>query len=364
MARLPLACCTALLCGACATLPPNVAREPSYALADPEGTALGQAFLPEVVAQPGKSGFMPVVAGANAYLLRAAMAGLAEHTLDLQYYIWEDDLTGRMMLHDVMRAAGRGVRVRLLLDDVHAEGETGLFSRIDAHPRIEVRLFNPFERRDARMVGWLLDGARLNHRMHNKVMIADNAIAITGGRNIGDHYFAVDALSNFRDLDLLAIGPVVQDLSSMFDLYWNSGWSYPIVTIEPNGYTEDDARRLASELRREMHRPTLPFAVDGSDDAMRERLLSRRDAFSWGRARTIFDNPMKPEGDHLDGRGVAEFLTDTFDRVQRELLIETAYFIPGGRGVDRLASLVDRGVEVIVLTNSLATNDVLAAHAG
>ncbi len=351
-----------LLCAACASLPPNTAREPSYALANPENTALGQAFLPLLVAHPGESGFVPVVAGANAYLLRAAMAGLAGHTLDLQYYIWEDDLTGRLMLRDVMRAAERGVRVRLLLDDVHTEGETVVFSLVDAHPLIEVRLFNPFAHRDARMLGWLLEGARLNHRMHNKVMIADNAVAITGGRNIGDHYFAVDEQSNFRDLDLLAVGPVVQDLSSMFDLYWNSGWSYPVSTVDPNRYTEADARRLAAGLDGTAQRRT-PFPLDPDTGAMRDRLLSWRDNFSWGRARVIFDDPDRP-GDAIEGDGVAESLFDTMNGASRELLIETAYFIPTTRGVERLAALVGRGVDVAVLTNSLATNDVLAAHAG
>lgn len=362
--RVALAFCAALSCAACASLPPNIHREASYALADPENTALGQAFLSDVVVHAGRSGFVPIVAGANAYRLRAAMAGLARHTLDLQYYIWEDDLTGRMMLRDVMKAAERGVRVRLLLDDVHTEGETVVFSRVDRHPMIEVRLFNPFARRDARMIGWLLDGARLNHRMHNKVMVADNAIAVTGGRNIGDHYFAVDELSNFRDLDLLAVGPVVQDLSSMFDLYWNSGWSYPVSVIDPNTYTKADARQLADELHSMLQQREPPFTLDRNADAMRARLASYRNDFSWGRAYTIFDDPAKLEGDHVAGRGVAEVLFDTLDEVERELLIETAYFIPGERGVERLGKLVDRGVDVTVLTNSLATNDVLAAHAG
>lgn len=353
-----------LLCGACSVLPPNAAREPSFAFVRPEATALGTAFTPQLDAHPGESGFVPVLAGVNAFLLRAAMAGLAEHTLDLQYYIWEDDLTGRLMLREALHAAERGVRVRLLLDDTTSGHATDIFALADAHPRVEVRVFNPFAQRgDDRVAGWVLDGARLNHRMHNKLMVADNAVAITGGRNIGNHYFAVDESLNFRDLDLLAVGPIVQELSSMFDLYWNSEWAYPIGVIDRNHYTADDAQDLARRLRVEARDARLPFPLDDSAPRMRERLLSFRPQLAWGKAFAIFDVPARVGGEDAM-RGVADVLFDSAEGVHRELLIETAYFIPGNTGVDLLRSLVMRGVDVTVLTNSLATNDVAAAHAG
>lgn len=360
----PAVAAALLLCGACSTLPPNVAREPSFAFAKPEATALGMAFEAQVNAHPGESGFVPVLAGANAFLLRAAMAGLAEHTLDLQYYIWEDDLTGRLMLLEALRAADRGVRVRLLLDDTTTGHDTDIFARADAHPRIEVRLFNPFVRRDARATDWVLDGARLNHRMHNKLMVTDNAVAITGGRNIGNHYFAVDEVSNFRDLDLLAAGPIVQDLSSMFDLYWNSEWSYPVGVIDRNRYTAIDAQELARDLRAVVADVELPFPLDHDTARMRERLLSFRPQLAWGSAYAVFDSPARVDGEDASMRGVADVLFDSVEGVHDELLIETAYFIPGEAGVRLLGEHVAQGVNVTVLTNSLATNDVVAAHAG
>lgn len=354
---------TALLACSCSTLPENVEREPSFALEDSMGTLLGGEFAAAAAAaHPGESGFLPVLAGRNAYLLRAAMSGLAERTLDLQYYIWADDLSGWMMLRELMSAADRGVRVRLLLDDTGAAGE--LFTRVDAHPGIEVRMFNPFGRRDARAADWLLDGARLNHRMHNKVMIADNAVAITGGRNIGNHYFAIDEASNFRDLDLLAAGPVVPELSSMFDLYWNSEWAYPLAAIENNGYTAGDATRFAGELDRRIQEAGLPFRLDADAPAMQARLESAYARFAWGPAYAVFDSPARVEGRDGAVRGVAEVLFDTIDGVHEELLIETAYLVPGDTGVEILGSLAERGVDITILTNSLATNDVLAAHAG
>lgn len=354
----------ALMCCSCSMLPANVEREPSFALANPRVTSLGEAFAKDIAAHPGESGFLPVLAGANAYLLRAAMAGLAERTLDLQYYLWADDTSGRMMLGDVLRAADRGVRVRLLLDDIHTDGEIVTFAQVDAHPNIEVRLFNPFGRRSARVADWLLDGARLNHRMHNKAMIADNAVAIAGGRNIGNHYFAIDEVSNFRDLDLLAIGPIVQDLSSMFDLYWNSEWSYPLTAIEGEEHSAHDAVELGARLDRWMRVATMPFTLDHDAHAMRARLFTAREKLSWGQGEAVFDSPARVDGTDKAVRGVADVLFDTVDGVRRELLIETAYFVPGERGVARLGGLVERGVDVTVLTNSLATNDVLAAHAG
>ncbi|HEX6927929.1 MAG TPA: phospholipase D family protein [Gammaproteobacteria bacterium] len=347
----------------CASLPEQVLREPSFAFGAPATTALGRRFSGDIAAHPGESGFVPVVAGANALLLRLAFAGLAEKTLDLQYYIWNDDLTGRLLLREVMRAAERGVRVRLLLDDNHTGGETRLFGIVDAHPMIEVRLFNPFANRDIRIAGWVLEGARLNHRMHNKVMISDNALAISGGRNIGDHYFAVDELSNFRDLDLLAAGPITQDLSEMFDAYWNSDASYPIAAVTRKSRPASDAQALLEFLDGWFGaQAALPFALDADAGEMRGRIESFREDFHWGQAYTVFDSPARVSGDA--GSRVAEFLFSTTDGVARELLIETAYFIPGESGVTILGELVARGVEVSVLTNSLATNDVAAAHAG
>lgn len=345
---------------ACSTLPAQVVRVPSQALEAPRTTSLGRQFRPD---DGGNSGFLPLLSGSRAWQVRAAMSGLAERTLDLQYYIWEDDVTGRLLLHEVLHAAERGVRVRILLDDVHTEGETDMFHVVDAHPNVQVRLFNPFPRNEVRLSGLLLEGSHLNRRMHNKVMIADNAIAVTGGRNIGDHYFAVDESTNFRDLDLVAAGPVVGRLSFMFDTYWNSRWAYPIEALGDESHSPQRAARYRQFLENLVRQPGQhPFEPHESRSA-RTGLLDRVQAnLVHGEARVVFDEPEKVSGrgDHA----VAEMLFDATSGVQRELLIETAYFIPGDSGVEILASLVERGVSVKVLTNSLATNDIKAAHAG
>lgn len=343
---------------ACATLPADVDRRPSQALP----TAAGPLAVIFDRAAERTSGFELLPAGSDAFTLRRALARLATATLDLQYYIWEDDLTGRALLLDVMRAAERGVRVRLLIDDMHTEGASDLFAVVGAHPQIEVRLFNPFPRNRIRMTGLLIEGAHLNHRMHNKALIADNAVAITGGRNIGDHYFAVDESMNFRDLDLLAAGPVVRDLSEMFDAYWNSRWAYPVDALQEAHYTAADAHAhrefLAGWLDAQSE---FPFPAPDASSA-RERLRTIAAGLLPGNARAVFDSPAKVEGD--GGLNVAALLFDTADGAARELLIETAYLVPGASGVDILGSLVERGVTVKILTNSLATNDIVAAHAG
>lgn len=362
MSRAIFIFCVFALVPACQGLPANVERQPSHALPETTTTPLGKAFAAEVARHEGASGFLPVVSGTQAWLLRAAFTGLAARTLDLQYYLWEDDITGRMLLRDVMSAAARGVRVRVLLDDVHTEGKIDTFGILDAFPGIEVRIFNPFANRDLRSLDFATRGLQLNHRMHNKLMVVDNALAISGGRNIGDHYFAVDEETNFRDLDLLAAGPVVRDLSDMFDAYWNSEWSYPIAVLSDKRYTPDDARGLENFLDNWISsQSTLPFTLDADRAAMAARLQGLQGNLAWGPARVIYDSPGK-----VAGKGtprVAEFLFDTTDGASRELLIETAYFIPGDSGAAILESLVERGIDVRVLTNSLATNDILPAHA-
>lgn len=326
----------------------------------PQRTTLGKLFPPD---GSGQSRFLPLLAGSRAFHVRSGMTALAERTLDMQYYIWEDDTTGRMLLHDVLHAAERGVRVRLLLDDVHTEGSTDVFAIIDAHPNIQVRLFNPFPRNEIRLSGLLLEGLHLNRRMHNKVMIADNALAVTGGRNIGDHYFAVDKSANFRDLDVLVAGPAIGRLSDMFDAYWNSRWSWPVAALGDDAFASGDAADYFHFLETWLNSADeLPFAAHLDRERRLARIRGLRDEFIPGDATVVYDEPEKVAG-HVEP-AVAAMLFDVASEIRNELLIETAYFIPGDSGVSILASLVKRGVDVKVLTNSLATNDILAAHAG
>ncbi len=227
---LSLLCC--LLLSACATsVPRDYERIDSRAFEQPENTRLGRFFGPELAAHPGKSGIILVPTGEWGFRARAGLANAAEQTLDVQYYIWEADTVGKVLVERLLRAADRGVRVRMLLDHFTVSDVDFKFAQVDQHPNIEIRLFNPYAKRTFRNFEFLTNFSRLNHRMHNKAFIVDNAMAIVGGRNIGDNYFGVDAATNFRDLDLALAGPVVQEVSRSFDEYWNSDLVVPVSAI-------------------------------------------------------------------------------------------------------------------------------------
>ena len=238
------ACWSFLLIGfllaGCATVPKEYPRNPSTAFTGYTTTSLGRLFEEAATQHPGESGFSIIRDGRWAFTARVALTELAEKSLDLQYYIWEQDETGRILAERLVRAADRGVRVRLLVDDINLSGRDAPIAALDAHPNIEIRIFNPFANRGARLFDFAIDLGRVNHRMHNKIMVADNAVAIVGGRNIGNHYFEVATDANFRDLDIAAAGPVVRDISGVFDHFWNSDWAVPISALVDRPYTDSD----------------------------------------------------------------------------------------------------------------------------
>lgn len=350
--------CLLLLMAACGTLPERKPLGGDAAEALPPRAGDRLAVL---AGEAQVSGFVPLVSGADAYDARVALIGLAERSLDIQYYMWADDLTARALLLEVLAAADRGVRVRLLLDDMH----TGLqlpFAVVDRHPRIEVRVFNPFGWRKARLMEWFVEGVRLNRRMHNKVVIADNALAITGGRNIADHYFAADVRSNFRDFDLLATGPIVRAMSVSFDDYWQSRWSYPIAWLD-EAPAEATPAALAADLEAWIaEKPPFPFMRKPARQDLTARLQGFLDRQFVAPAVLLYDSPDKVAG--LGNPGVAAYIFDSARDVEREFLMEISYLIPGDEGVAMLAERVQAGVRVAALTNSLATNDITPAHSG
>ena len=352
-----------LLLTGCASLPENYPRAESTAFADHESTEIGSYFAKTAAKHPGKSGFGIIRYGRPAFTARVAMSDLAEETLDVQYYIWEADATGRILIDRLVRAADRGVRVRLLLDDINIKGRDAYVAALDTHPNIEIRMFNPFANRETPGLGFLSDFNRVNHRMHNKLMVMDNALALIGGRNIGNHYFDVADDANFRDLDIAAGGPVVPEISSVFDRFWNGKWSYPIGALLDRTYTEADMRATVAKLREHMALDDYPHPLDQDVATLKSELRGLFDDFIWAPGQIVWDDP-----DSLEREGATsemiEALVRRLDRVDEELLIESAYFVMRGPGVEKLAGLVDNGVRVRVLTNSLASNDVLAAHAG
>lgn len=355
-------CVMAALAG-CTGLPADVERPVSTAYAPALASPIGRALESAAREHPGLSGFSLLTGGEEALVVRHDLTLLAARGIDIQYYIWEGDTSGRLMAAALLAAAERGVRVRVLIDDIHTKGRDFNLAALDAHPNIEIRTFNPFARRDARNLNLVTDFARLNHRMHNKAFIVDGAVAIVGGRNIGDDYFGLNRQVNFRDIDVLAGGPVAVEISSSFDQYWNSEWAIPVGALaeevpgpERAAAIRADLAAWAASLR------DFPYRLAQTADEAEHALRAALGPLVWGAATVVYDTPAKTGGN--GERGVAEGLRPEIVALQKELLIEVAYFIATEPGVALLGDLVDRGVRVRILTNSLATNDLVPGHAG
>ncbi|MEJ2532329.1 MAG: phospholipase D family protein [Halioglobus sp.] len=358
----------AVLAGACASLPDvqEVARTPSYALSDPGGTRLQESLQPLLDSHPGQSGFLTLPIGEEAFIARLRLVEAAQKTLDVQYYIWHEDLTGAVLHHQVLAAADRGVRVRILQDDLNTAGMDPTLRMLDAHENIEVRLFNPFANRELRADDMVTDTQRINHRMHNKTLTADAIATVFGGRNIGDEYFAANTEVIFGDMDVLAVGPIAGEVSSQFDLYWNSEWAYPIASLFQNETVageELSAFRKRSDEQMASARQSRYAEALGAFALLREDNIANLD-FAWSDWVLAYDSPSKVDATEVSAEThLAPKLLEGLAGVQRDLLIVSPYFVPGEKFTDFLISLVDRGVRVRILTNSLLSNDVAAVHA-
>jgi len=354
-----------LTLGGCASLPGNVARDESHAFQDTATTTLGVQNEAELQAHPDQSAFRPMGSGVDAFLARIVLAEMAQRSLDAQYYIWHDDLTGRLFANALLRAADRGVRVRVLLDDVGSKANDAVLLILDSHPNIEIRLFNPVASRTFRGLGLLSDFSRTNRRMHNKAFVADNQVAILGGRNIGDEYFEAASDVAFGDLDVLTSGPIVGKVSKAFDQFWNGPWSYPIAALNSQSVGSDQLIALRAELAAYVQANRDSPYVTHAGRRLAEELASGRYDYYWGKATLLYDDPSKISRtpDATEGRLLPQF-SGIGKRTQQELLIVSPYFIPGKEGVDWLREQAARGVRVTILTNSLAATDVGAVHSG
>ncbi|MCU7842992.1 MAG: phospholipase D family protein [Candidatus Thiodiazotropha sp. (ex Monitilora ramsayi)] len=350
----------------CGSLPKDYAKSPSHALSDTHDTRLASSVIPLISQHFDKSGFYPLGSGLDAFIARVALIDAAERSLDLQYYIWHVDDTGLILIQRIIAAADRGVRVRLLLDDLDTAGKEIGLQTLNTHPNIEVRLFNPFVYRQARLFDFVTDLKRINRRMHNKSLTADNQITIIGGRNIGNEYFEAAGEAVFADLDVLSIGKVVKQVSSAFDLYWNSDWSFPVSAFVDGPVVESEFQIVREYLDRQLRQ------LSGSDFAvaLRKADFSQRlhrgelDIF-WGSARLVYDAPEKILAETVsDETHIGPQMFSYIDQVEDELIVITPYFVPNDRLVNYFGRLVSRGVRVRILTNSLASNDVTLVHAG
>ncbi len=355
-----------LAASGCASLPPNDDRSESLALRDTDETFLGLAAARHQSGHPDQSGFHLLASGLDAFVARAVMARNAESSIDAQYYLFHGDLVGRLFIDLLLKAADRGVRVRLLVDDMAiSSGDIGA-AVLDAHPNFEVRIFNPFGRNVSRLSQYVTRFGSVTRRMHNKSFTVDNQATIIGGRNIGNEYFEADPELAFADLDFIAIGPVVDEVSTAFDLYWNAEVTYPIskLVADPPSDEEIAVRRQALD----------DFIVQQEDSEYLQALQNSRLArsikdgsyeYEWGDAHIIYDNPAKVTSsrDQTDLHLSTQLKTHTAG-IKKELIIFSPYFVPGVEGAANLRTLAESGVRVAVLTNSLASTDVSAVHAG
>ncbi|MEP6969202.1 MAG: phospholipase D family protein, partial [Betaproteobacteria bacterium] len=355
----------AMLCG-CTPLPPLEDRSQSRALepAETADTRLGRATAPQAQAHPGQSGVLMLAEGREAFATRMLLAEAAERSLDVQVYIWHADLTGTLLMQAMRAAADRGVRVRILLDDNNTAGMDERLAALDNHPHIEVRLFNPFMQRDWRWLGYLTDFGRLNRRMHNKSMTADNRASIVGGRNIGDAYFDAGQEVAFVDLDVLATGAVVPQVSADFDRYWASASAYPVASLLPAAAPGALNRLTASAAAMARSPEAAPYVAALERSKFIQQLVAGELALEWTAVRLVSDDPAKGLGLANSEVLVPQRLHEVLGRPQHELLLVSPYFVPTDSGTRALTELSARGVGVSVLTNSLAATDVPAVHAG
>jgi putative cardiolipin synthase len=368
--RLLLPAAAALLCAACATLRPDLEKPASTSLPPTADSPPSLYIARELAAHAGLSGFRLLTKSNNALMSRVALADQAQHSIDLQYYIFNNDATGRLLAQRLLQAADRGVRVRMLIDDINSGDAGSMLETLSLHKNIQVRFFNPFHTRDPSLLSkaaqLMLEGRRLNRRMHNKAFIVDGWAAVIGGRNIGDEYFDAGAEANFRDLDVVAIGPVVASAANTFDAYWNCDASYRLKALRTS---KPDSNALEQE-RAALARDARTFAQSDYAQAVIEDLPQgatgdRPGDWFWGNAELVADDPAKvtAEKDEPSLR-IGPKIRQVLDAAASEVILISPYFVPGDTGTAYLSSLVKRGVATKVLTNSLASNDELAAHAG
>lgn len=365
--------------GGCASLQPGASfpKTVSVALVHPEETHLGGRFDNAALAHGGDSAFRIISVGVDGFLMRAQMINAAESTLDLQYFIFRGDETGRLLTDGLLRAADRGVRVRVLVDDGDTMAGDEQIIALDAHPNVQVRVFNPFAYRGhsslRRGLEFMFHASRLDYRMHNKLLVVDNAIALVGGRNIGNQYFQMDPASQFADDDVFAAGPIAMRLSATFDEFWNSPFAIPAAALNRHDRSAKalTERRGRAAERSEQQLQTLNS--DGIDYAARiatgepyASVQSGALPLVWAQAEVVSDSPDKKNIESGDRRGrlMVRSVLKAARAAHSEVLIVTPYLVPAADEFALLQDLRQRQVQVRVLTNSLESTPDPVAQAG
>jgi putative cardiolipin synthase len=359
----------------CATRPPGSGfpKPASLAFAQPEQTQVGRQFAEAARSHPDRSAFRIISVGVDGFAARIQMIDAAERSLDLQYFIFRGDETGRLLSNALLRAADRGVKVRLLVDDAETRPGDDQVVSLAAHPLIEVRIFNPFayrgHNRMLRTIEFTFNAGRLDYRMHNKLLVADNASALIGGRNIGAAYFQVDPNQQYADDDVFVAGPAVPQLSATFDEYWNSALATPVEALsggKPTQVELDRRRQLLSEQWRQAQVGGLDYLKRAESGEPFFGIIQGRLPLVWSSVQVVCDSPDKKSvvrGSAI-GRLLYEPVAKVAKSVKTELIMITPYFVPTAAELQLLSNLRQRNVRVRILTNSLASIDQVTAYSG
>ncbi|WP_158224679.1 phospholipase D family protein [Agaribacterium haliotis] len=359
-----------LIClASCASLPENKQQISSSALLDTGDSLLAHSVderREKDAIAADKTGMLLLDNGLDAMVARLVLIKLAEQSLDVQYYLYHSDLSGGIITYELWKAAERGVRVRLLLDDMDMAGKDKDLAILDSHPNIEIRLFNPFIRGKSRTGQFLTRFGSVTRRAHNKALIADNQLAIIGGRNIGDEYFDANPNMAFGDLDVTLTNPAAREVSNEFDLYWNDKLAYPVSTLAKHQPTQAELDDVEKRMQAfvERNRDNIYFERLRNSGII-QRTKNAKNNYFWGEVEVLYDDPQKISSDREQTHfHMAPRLVPHIESVKQQLLVISPYFVPGKEGVAFFNELQQRGVQVRILTNSLTSNDVAVVHAG
>ena len=354
----------AVLLGACATAPFDYPKEHSEAIADTSDTTIAREVNEWTDAHGGLSGFYPLQSGTDAFGARLRLMESAERTIDAQYFLMKDDAAGHMFAAALLQAADRGVRVRFLLDDIFTTVDDALLAVLNEHSNIQVRLYSPVARRGIGMFNFLGDFKRANRRMHNKSFTVDNQVTIVGGRNIADEYFGLRTDAEFLDFDVIGIGPVAPEVSNQFDLFWNHSRSVPMEAFDDQikpGRLEDVREKLGADTLEE-YRSIYATAIESE---LVKNLYDDVVPLYPAHADVITDDPEKlVHKISEDEQTLVNHLSQLAVEAESEIIVITPYFVPGDVGVAFWRSIAAKGVRVVILTNSLASNNHTPVHSG
>ncbi|UTO20025.1 phospholipase D family protein [Acinetobacter sp. Z1] len=356
----------AITISGCSTLPKH-SIEPTQAIAlkvDTSETTLAQIIDPLQQQNPDLTGYYVLFDPIEALAARLRLIDKAEKTLDLQYYIWDNDKVGAVALHALIRAADRGVKVRLLIDDNNAKQTEGIFLALAQHPNIEVKLFNPYRFRKYRGIDMVLDLKRINRRMHNKSFIADHKVALIGGRNMTNQYYNVSDSYQFSDVDVMLVGTAVNDISNSFDDYWNHDYAYAVQEVVKQKSHRLSYESLKQQLDEHYKKVTVQNYLDLTSNSQAiDSLINRDIALDWVKAEVVKDSPDKIKSKAKKQEHLNFQLINHLEKPEKNIDLISAYFVPEKKGAKILSELAQDGVHVRVLTNSFKANDVAVVHA-